>query len=302
MRSGSAHSGRLRTSEVRRDPTPAQPAEHRQSSGQGFRYPYCTVQSRPGVTAAPVSLSVHTRTKGDEFIQRRRVLRVVAGVSHSHLSIGVESRKKKKNRDGPSNYRVRLRHPGCHARTTTFAPRLLNVEDKPSITARRRIERLPRSRARACRRLRIKFAVKKRLACDFGTRCHVVRSESPTFAPRHLYVKDKPSISARFDSPSITARRRIERLPRSRARACRRLRIKFAVKKRLACDFGTRCHVVRSESPTFAPRLLEIEDKPSVSARSRIERLHRSRARACHRSQVNFAANNEIPLPYADFE
>ena len=90
------------------------------------------------------------------------------------------------NRDGPCNLCATSAHARCHARTTTFAPRLLDVEDKPSITARRRIERLLRSRVRACRKLRINFVVNKQLVCDFGTRCHVVHSESPTFAPRHL--------------------------------------------------------------------------------------------------------------------
>ena len=66
-----------------------------------------------------------------------------------------------------------------------------------------------------------------------------------------------------------------------------------------ATSAHARCH---ARTTTFAPRLLEIEDKPSVSARRRIERVHRSRARACRRLQINFAANNEIPLPYADFE
>lgn len=84
------------------------PLLNRQSIGR-VQVPvlYCTVSTRCHRRAG---VSFRTRTKGYEFIQRHRVFRVVAGVSHCHLSIGVVSRKKKKNRGGPSNYRVRLRH------------------------------------------------------------------------------------------------------------------------------------------------------------------------------------------------
>ena len=102
MRSGSAHSGRLRTSEVRRDPTPAQPADGQSIGRVQVPVLYCTVSTRCHRRAG---VSFRTRTKGYEFIQRRRVSR-----RHGRMSTGVVSRKEKNNRDGPSNYRVRLRH------------------------------------------------------------------------------------------------------------------------------------------------------------------------------------------------
>lgn len=108
MRSGSAHSDRLRTSEVRRDPTPAQPAEQRanglQSSGTRTVLYSLDPVSPPRRCLLPYTykrLRVHTAAPR---------IRVVAGVSLDACCTEMVTRKKKKNRDDQSNNRVRLRH------------------------------------------------------------------------------------------------------------------------------------------------------------------------------------------------